>query len=99
MLVAKTHKKITFSTVTAYVPVTLFLSLENKAYFFAQRFNSISVCLTTKCGIDEGIPKHQLTFNYFAHKKFNSEQKRKQNEIYIYRRVRSVIIFESVNGR
>ena len=34
-------------------------------------------------------------------KKFNSEQKRKQNEIYIYisRRVRSVIIFESVDGR
>ena len=34
----------TFSSNTAYVPEILFLSLENKAYFFGQQFNVISVC-------------------------------------------------------
>ena len=37
--------KMTFSSVTAYVPVTLFLSLENKAYFFALRLMSF-LCVT-----------------------------------------------------
>ena len=35
---------LTFSSDTEYVPEILFLSLENKAYFFAQQFNVISVC-------------------------------------------------------
>ena len=67
---------MTFSSVTECVPVTLFLSLENKAYFFALRFN---VCPPKKCGIDEDIPKHQLAFNYFADK--NSTVNKKESKI------------------
>ena len=42
---SKNVLKMTFSSVTAYVPVTLFLSLENKAYFFALRLMSF-LCVT-----------------------------------------------------
>ena len=70
---------MTFSFVTACVPVTLFLSLENKAYFFSQRFNVISVDHKTKCGIGEDIPQYQLAFNYFADK--NSTVNKKESKI------------------
>ena len=73
---SRKNVKMTFSSVTACVPVTLFLSFENKAYFFALRFN---VCHKTKCGIDEDIPKHQLAFNYFADK--NSTVNKKESKI------------------
>ena len=40
---------------------------------FITRKQSLLLCAALlsqqKCGIDEGIPKHQLTFNYFADKK------------------------------
>ena len=39
---SKNVLKMTFSLVTTCVSVTLFLSPENKAYLFAQRFNVIS---------------------------------------------------------
>ena len=64
VLVAETCKKWHF-------PLSLhalFLSLKNKAYFFSQRFNVISVDHKTKCGIGEDIPQYQLAFNYFADK-------------------------------
>ena len=67
---------MTFSSVTECVPVTLFLSFENKAYFFALRFN---VCHKKKCGIDEDIPNHQLAFNYFADK--NSTVNKKESKM------------------
>ena len=70
---------MTFSFVTACVPVTLFLSLENKAYFFSQRFNVIPVDHKTKCGIGEDIPQYQLAFNYFADK--NSTVNKKESKM------------------
>ena len=69
---SRKNVKMTFSSVTECVPVTLFLSFENKAYFFALRFN---VCHKKKCGIDEDIPKHQLAFNYFADRKSTMNKK------------------------
>ena len=70
---------MTFSFVTACVPVTLFLSLENKVYFFSQRFNVITVDHKTKCGIGEDIPQYQLAFNYFADK--NSTVNKKESKM------------------
>ena len=76
---SKNVLKMTSSSVTAYVSVILFLLFENLAYFFALRFNVISVCHKTKCGIDEDIPKHQLAFNYFADK--NSTVNKKESKM------------------
>ena len=76
---SKNVLKMTSSSVTACVFVILFLLFENLAYFFALRFNVISVCHKTKCGIDEDIPKHQLAFNYFADK--NSTVNKKESKI------------------
>ena len=72
---SKNVLKMTFSLVTTCVSVTLFLSPENKAYLFAQRFNVISVCHKTKCGIDEDIPQYQLAFDYLADKNSSVNEK------------------------
>ena len=72
---SKNVLKMTFSLVTTCVSVTLFLSPENKAYLFAQRFNVISVCHETKCGIDEDIPQYQLAFDYLADKNSSVNEK------------------------
>ena len=72
---SKNALKMTFSLVTTCVSVTLFLSPENKAYLFAQRFNVISVCHETKCGIDEDIPQYQLAFDYLADKNSSVNEK------------------------